>query len=152
VIAAALATLALAGASCHVQGTGLFTGPDPACTPGRFQRLTREQVCASKDRPSTPTTVRRRVLGNYGVPGWTGANGEVDHREPVFLGGLTVAGNLWPEAGPATNNPKDELERYVRRRICTGDPEPMTVRTGRLIFLGSWVAAFRFYHLDVLRF
>jgi len=141
---ATVVTSVLLAASCHVGGHGAFVVPDNLCTPGAYQRLTRAQVCTSKDRPALPVAERRRLLASYGVPKWTGANGELDHRVPLFLGGLTVRSNLWPEVGSIPNQ-KDRLEVYVRRRICTRLPHPMSVRTGIRIFLSNWVHAYHAY-------
>lgn len=124
-------------ASCVVTFAAGQPAPDNVCTPGAYERLSVAQVCATKTRPSLRVTVRRRVLGNYGVPGWSGANGEIDHRVPLFLGGLTTAGNLWPEPGPVPNE-KDRLEFRVYRRVCFRDPRPMRVRTAIRLFLADW--------------
>jgi hypothetical protein len=150
-IATVFTALTLA-ASCHAHGPVPFVAPDNTCTPGQYLRLSRAQVCASKDRPSLRAAVRRRVLANYGVPGWKGANGEIDHRVPFFLGGTTTVGNLWPEAGPdprVGQNPKDRLEEYVRRRVCTSTQTrprgTMSVGSARRIFLSDWRFAYRWY-------
>lgn len=129
--------------TCKIFGKAPFTTPDnsKSCTPGAFTRLSHQQVCASKNRPSLTASTRRTVLSNYGVPNWTGANGEIDHRIPVFLGGLTVARNLWPESG-SIPNPKDALEFRVFRRVCFGDPVKMRVKTARRIFLSNWILAY----------
>src|SRR4051812_13940791 len=134
-VAFMVATGSAHASRCHTTGHAPFTAPSNACTPGSFVRLSRAEVCQSKDRPTLRAAVRRRVLADYGVPGWTGANGELDHRIPFFLGGLATASNLWPETGTIPN-PKDRLEAYVRRRVCLRRPHPMTVRTARLIFAG----------------
>jgi len=153
-LAVSMVAVAHAGAaSCH-HGTGPFTAPDNACTPGagrivgRTEAQRRAFVCSSKDRPSIPAAVRRQMLGEYGVPGWTGASGEIDHRWPLFLGGLTVEDNLWPEPG-AIPNPKDRLEAVIRRRVCDGRPHGMRVRTAVRLFLADWRAGFTYYVLGV---
>lgn len=118
--------------------------PDNAwnCTPGAFQRLSKAQVCNGSNRPSLRAAVRREVLTEYQVPNWTGVNGEIDHRVPVFLGGLTVAANLWPEPGSIPNL-KDRLEFRVYRMVCFADPSPLRVRTARRIFLADWRHTYR---------
>jgi hypothetical protein len=127
----------------------------PACTPGAYVALKPAQVCTHKDRPSLPAADRRRILVEYGVPNWTGAMGEIDHRVPFALGGLTNAQNLWPEAGPIPNQ-KDRLEDYVYRRVCHYDPvtgklkPTMRVKTAVRIFLRpDWRREARRYHLDL---
>jgi hypothetical protein len=133
--------------SCRITGTAPFTAPDPRCTPGAFVRKTRADVCdGNTDRPNLPAAERRRLLANYGVPGWTGRDGEVDHLVPIALGGLTVRANLWVERGPIPN-PKDRLEAVIYRRVCFGDPAPMRVRTAVRVFSADWRAAFTYYVL-----
>lgn len=141
-----LATLLLT-ATCAVSWSHGLPGPDNklACTPGSADHLSRAQVCTPKDRPYTPVAVRREVLALYGVPNWTGANGEIDHRVPFALGGRTNRENLWPEPGTIPNQ-KDRLEFYVWRRICIR--HSMRVRTARRIFLGDWRAYYFYYHLN----
>jgi hypothetical protein len=141
-----LAVLLAAAALCHTGGAGAFTTPDdsPECTPGSMVRLTQQQACTQTDRPTTPARVRREVLTDYGVPGWTSANGEIDHRVPWFLTHDAAAENLWPEPGRRPN-PKDRLEDYVYRRVCRDRPHAMRVSTARQIFLGDWRVAYRKY-------
>ncbi len=93
--------------------------PDNDCTPGSRQPLTRTRVCKSKDRPDLPDSERRFILRSYGVPRWTGDDGELDHRIPFFRGGRTNRRNVWPERG-AIPNRKDALERLAYERVCHG--------------------------------
>jgi hypothetical protein len=145
-IVAALAALALA-APCHTTGTAPFTAPDSLCTPGAFVRKTKTDVCDGQTvRPSLPAAERRHIVTAYGVPGWTGANGELDHRVPLALGGVTDHRNVWPEAGPLPN-PKDRLEAVIFRRVCKGLPHPMRVRTAVNVFRADWRAGFTYYVL-----
>lgn len=125
------------GAACRVQGSGDLVRPDDGCTPGAFDRLSRAAVCRHKQRPSLPVTERLRILREYGVPAWSGRDGELDHRVPFFLGGKTTEDNLWPERGEIPNE-KDRVENEVRRRVCKGS---MTVAQARAVFLGDWTKA-----------
>lgn len=143
---AAMVVPAEGAVPCKIGGRGQFTTPDNACTPGAYTVLPRfprhpgePSVCITKDRPSLPVAQRRKLLVEYGVPGWTGRDGELDHRVPVFLGGLTVEDNLWPERG-AIPNRKDALEVLVRRRICVD--RTMRVRTAVRLFLADWRHAY----------
>lgn len=135
------------GPSCRIVGSGAFTAPDNSCTPGRWairgasEARRREFVCSSKPRPGLSVFERRRLLSEYGVTGWTGKDGELDHRVPLFLGGLTVEDNLWPQRGGIPNR-KDRLEQVVRRRVCDGEPHPMRVRTAVRLFLADWRHAY----------
>ncbi len=145
VVFGALVCVSSAHASvCHVVGTAPYSRPDQDCTPGSYSFLTEAQVCVTKDRADLTAATRRLVLTRYGLPAWTGLSGELDHRVPVFLGGRTNAGNVWPEPGPRPNL-KDRLEWLVRYRICVlGN---MRVAYARHIFLGSWVLYWRRYVL-----
>jgi hypothetical protein len=148
-IAAALAALALA-APCHTTGTPPFTAPSNACTPGAFVRKTHADVCDGDTvRPTLPAAERRAILANYGVPTFSGATGEIDHRVPLVLGGVTDRRNLWPEAEVAGQNPKDKLEFRLYRRVCFNDPHPMRVRTAVRVFLADWRAGFMYYVLGI---
>jgi hypothetical protein len=140
-----IAALAVAVA-CHVGGAGPMLAPDNdlACTPGSYQRLTAVQVCSSKIRPYLPAAVRRDILARYHVPAWSGADGELDHRVPLFLGGNTNRRNLWPERGPIPNA-KDRLEAYVYGRVCRD--RNMRVRTAVRMFLADWRGAYVAYGL-----
>lgn len=139
-----IATLLMV-AACHVGGHAPLVTPDNACTPGSYTRLTRAQACTSKDRPSLPAADRRWIVSRYGVPGWSGVNGELDHRVPFFLGGNTNRRNIWPEVG-SIPNAKDSLEFYVRRRVCV--THTMRVRTAVRLFLSNWVQAYSYYGLN----
>jgi hypothetical protein len=138
------ALLIAAAAACHTGGAAPLVLPDSRCTPGSRVALTKAQACTPTDRPTTPASVRREVLTQYGVPGWSGRNGEIDHRVPWFLTHDSSENNLWPEPG-AIPNPKDRLEGYVYLRVCHGSPRPMRTATARRIFRGNWVRWYRFY-------
>jgi hypothetical protein len=136
----------LAAAACNVSGTPPFVRPDPICTPGAYEHLSRPEVCTHKPRPPLPSAERRWILVSYGIPDWTGRDGEIDHRVAFFLGGTTDRRNLWPQIGRVPNA-KDALEAYTYRRVCTSRPYPMRVGTARAIFMGDWVVALRKYRL-----
>jgi hypothetical protein len=131
--------------ACHVTGAAPMLAPDNgmACTPGSYTHLTTQQACTSKVRPYLPAGVRRDILTRYRVPTWTGRDGELDHRVPLFLGGRTTRRNLWPEAG-SIPNAKDKLELYVYGRVCRY--RSMRVRTAVRMFLADWRHAYRAYH------
>jgi hypothetical protein len=131
-------------ATCVLLGSGAFTAPPRACTPGTYRHLTRAAVCVHHDRPTLHAADRRTILARYGRTTWTGNDGELDHRVPFFLGGLTDPSNEWPEPG-SLPNPKDRLEFYVYRRVCDGKPHAMRVRTARRVFLHDWRVAYRRY-------
>ena len=135
-------TAILASVACQVGGHAPFYKPDNACTPGAYVRKTVADICdGDTDRPSLPAGERRIIITNYGVPGWSGADGELDHRVPLVLGGTTDRRNIWPERGSIPNT-KDRLENYVYRRVCS---HTMRLRTARIIFLNDWVVHYREY-------
>src|SRR3954470_24486824 len=103
-LAALAATVTLAFVPAHASSTcrldhHALPTPDNAwsCTPGDYDRLTHAEVCDGTPKHTLPAAVRRDVLARYGVPDWTGRDGEIDHRVPLFLGGRTDRANLWPE-------------------------------------------------------
>jgi hypothetical protein len=125
--------------ACTIGGHGAFTVADKDCTPGARERMSRTRVCTSKKRPYLPADERRFILASYRVPGWTGEDGELDHRIPFFLGGRTDRRNIWPEPGPIPNR-KDALERLAYERVCNGH---MRVRRAVRWFRGDWRVAYR---------
>jgi hypothetical protein len=84
----------LAAAVCHIGGQVPFLRPDDDCTPGAFDPLTRAQACRHNERPSLAAADRRFILASYGVPGFSGGDGELDHRVPFSLGGTTDRANI----------------------------------------------------------
>jgi hypothetical protein len=125
--------------ACTIGGHGAFTVPDNTCTPGARKRMSRARVCTSKDRPYLPVDERRFILASYGVPGWDGDDGELDHRIPFFLGGRTDRRNIWPEPGPIPNR-KDSLERLAYERVCNGH---MRIFRAVRWFKRDWRVAYR---------
>jgi hypothetical protein len=155
-IALLLTTLA-----CHVGGAAPFVTPDQRCTPGAYatlapvvstdspavrERKERTAACTHKARPPLPPLDRTWILRSYGVPGWSGHDGELDHRVPFFLGGTTDRRNIWPEVGRIPNT-KDQLEFYVFDRVCKRQPHPMRVSTARHLFFGDWPEVGARFHL-----
>jgi hypothetical protein len=128
--------------STCLMGSGDFTAPKIACTPGAYDRV----ACITRDRPSLPAADRRAILKRYRLTKWSGADGELDHRVPFFLGGKTNKRNIWPERGLASNNPKDKLEYYIYRRVCV--KHNMTIRNGRRIFLTDWRVWYKRYQKE----
>ena len=123
-------------------GALLFPLPDNNCTPGEYDS---RQVCTQNTRTYLPTADRTKIINEYGFLTWSGTRGELDHRVPVFLGGLTTTKNVWPERG-AIPNLKDKLEFSIYRRVCVN--HTMRPRTARFIFRGDWTAYYRKYISD----
>src|SRR5438552_1889918 len=106
--------------SCHARGSGLFSRPDPRCTPGAVEpEVSQRNIAATICRRRYTDTVRppewvtepekRASMLAYGDTGPLRAF-EYDHLVPLALAGsANDPGNLWPEPGPSPN-PKDALE------------------------------------------
>jgi hypothetical protein len=139
--------------SCHAIGSGLYSRPDPHCTPGALnpavtQATLGQTICHSgwtkTVRPPTRITDREKAesIAAYGDPGPVGAY-EYDHFVPLELGGaVNDARNLWPEPG-GSPNPKDTLEGELRRQVCDG---AMTLAHAQRAIAANWVALARSPH------
>ena len=114
--------------SCHAIGTGLYSRPDPTCTPGALnpavtQATIDRTICVegwtSTVRPPESITEQEKAasMAAYGDTGSLG-DYEYDHFVPLELGGATNdPRNLWPEPG-ASPNPKDTVENELRQKVC----------------------------------
>ena len=117
-----------AAGTCHPIGTGLYSRPDPHCTPGALDPAVTqadigrtichagwtatirppEAITEAEKRASMLAYGDARPLRDY----------EYDHFVPLELGGATnAAANLWPEPG-ASPNPKDRVEDELNRAVC----------------------------------
>jgi hypothetical protein len=111
-------------------GSGLYSRPDPHCTPGALnpavtQATIDRTICVTgwthTVRPPESITEQEKAasMAAYGDTGSMGAY-EYDHFVPLELGGATNdPRNLWPEPG-ASPNPKDRVEDELRREVCDG--------------------------------
>jgi hypothetical protein len=116
--------------SCHTRGSGLFSRPDPRCTPGALnpavtQATIDRTICVSgwteTVRPPESVTEAEKAasMAAYGDGGAMG-DYEYDHFVPLELGGATNdPRNLWPEPG-GTPNPKDDVENELHDEVCGG--------------------------------
>ena len=135
--------------SCHASGSGLYSLPDPGCTPGAIdpavtQANIARTICragySESVRPSESITEREKVasLRSYGDHKPLHAY-EYDHLVSLELGGApNDARNLWPEPGP-TPNPKDSLENRLHARVCD---HQMTLAAAQLAIARDWVSAY----------
>jgi len=136
--------------SCHARGRGLFSLPDPSCTPGAVDpTVTQANIGATICRSGYTKTIRpaediteaekraslaaygdRRPLHDY----------EYDHLVSLELGGArNDPRNLWPEPG-ASPNPKDSLENRLNARVCDGE---MKLAAAQILIARDWVIAWR---------
>jgi hypothetical protein len=116
--------------SCHAIGTGLYSRPDPSCTPGALnlavtQATIDRTICVegwtATVRPPESITEQEKAasMAAYGDTGSLG-DYEYDHFVPLELGGATNdPRNLWPEPG-GSPNPKDAVENDLRQKVCDG--------------------------------
>jgi len=139
--------------SCHASGSGLYSRPDPRCTPGALdpavkQANINQTICRSGwtetvRPPEYITEAEKRLsLDAYGDrrPIW---DYEYDHFVPLELGGATNdPRNLWPEPG-ASPNPKDAVENYLNREVCD---HTMTLARAQAAIVANWVAIYRQLH------
>ena len=136
--------------SCHALGSGLYSRPDPACTPGALNPAVTpatigRTICAAgwteTVRPPESITEPEKVasMAAYGDTGSTGSY-EYDHLVPLELGGATNdPHNLWPEQG-ASPNPKDAVEDQLRQAVCGGR---LSLATAQREIATNWVALAR---------
>lgn len=135
--------------SCHARGTGLFSLPDPRCTPGAVspavtQANISSTICrrgyTEKVRPPESVTEpeKKASLAAYGDTEPLHAY-EYDHLVPLELGGaVNDPRNLWPEPG-ASPNLKDALEDRLRSMVCAGE---LTLAAARAAIATNWVSAY----------
>jgi hypothetical protein len=144
--------------SCHAVGSGLYSRPDPRCTPGTLnpavtQARIGSTICRSgwtaSARPPESVTEPEKFtsMDAYGDRG-SASSYEYDHDVPLELGGaVNDPRNLWPEPDyPSSSgfylNPKDHLERALNRLVCGGD---MPLSKAQLLIAADWVSAYHRY-------
>ncbi|HUB04479.1 MAG TPA: hypothetical protein VMA76_05395 [Solirubrobacteraceae bacterium] len=136
--------------SCHARGSGLFSLPDPRCTPGAVSpAVTQANIHATICRRGYTETVRppesvtepekKASLAAYGDAEPL-HDFEYDHLVPLELGGaVNDPRNLWPEPGDSPN-PKDALEDRLRSMVCDG---ALALAAARREIATDWVSAYR---------
>jgi hypothetical protein len=136
--------------TCHARGSGLYSLPDPRCTPGAVDpgvtqsniavTICHDGYAASVRPPESVTTPEKRAsMAAYGDTGPPG-DYEYDHLVPLELGGAANdPRNLWPEPG-ASPNPKDALEDRLRALVCSGR---LGLAGAQREIATDWIAAYR---------
>ncbi|MGP0053424.1 MAG: hypothetical protein ACLPZR_31925, partial [Solirubrobacteraceae bacterium] len=136
--------------SCHAIGSGLYSRPDPACTPGALdpavtQATIDRTICVEgwTDTVRPPESItepeKSASMSAYGDSG-SPAGYEYDHFVPLELGGATNdPRNLWPEPG-ASPNPKDAVEDELRSKVCDGQ---ISLAAAQRDIVKNWVALAR---------
>jgi hypothetical protein len=132
--------------SCRAIGSGLYSRPDPRCTPGALnphvtQATIRRTICRDgwtatvRPREVITEAEKRDSMLAYGDTRSIG-DYEYDHFVPLELGGATNdARNLWPERG-ASPNPKDNVENELNRAVCDGR---MSLGRAQRLIVADWV-------------
>jgi hypothetical protein len=135
--------------SCHARGSGLFSLPDPRCTPGAVSPAVTQSsidstICTDgyTERVRPPESItepeKKASLAAYG-DALPLHDYEYDHLVPLELGGATNdPRNLWPEPG-ASPNPKDSLEDRLRSMVCDGQ---LTLAVAQREIAVNWIAAY----------
>ncbi len=138
--------------SCHARGRGLFSLPDPRCTPGAIDPAVTQSdlhstICRSgyseSVRPPESVTEpeKRASLVAYGDHKPL-HDYEYDHLVSLELGGArNDPRNLWPEPG-ASPNLKDALEARLHARVCE---DTLTLAAAQLGLAQDWVTAYHRY-------
>ena len=133
--------------SCHAIGAGLYSRPDPHCTPGALnpavtQGTVEQTICkdgwtATVRPPESVTEAEKAAsMAAYGDAG-PPSGYEYDHLLPLSLGGaVNDARNLWPEPG-ASPNPKDAIENELRATVCDGQ---ITLAQAQHAITTNWIA------------
>jgi hypothetical protein len=132
--------------TCHARGSGLYSLPDPSCTPGAVnpavtQATLDQTICVvgwtQTVRPPVSYTepLKYQQMAAYGDAGPASAY-EEDHLVPLELGGSpTDPRNLWPEPG-GSPNPKDAVETAAKRAVCSG---AMTLAAAQQAIAADWI-------------
>jgi len=143
------------GGSCRARGAGIYSRPDPRCTPGALNpAVTQATIGSTICHSGWTSTVRPREsitepekLGSMRAYGDRGrpSSYEYDHEVPLELGGaLNDPRNLWPEPDyPGVSrsfylNPKDKVERTLNRLVCAGK---MPLSRAQRLIASDWVSA-----------
>src|SRR3984885_3656164 len=116
--------------SCHATGSGEYSEPDAACTPGALnpavtQATIGQTICVSgyttNIRPSTSITDPEKLASMAAYDDGTRTSAyEYDHLISLELGGaVNDPRDLWPEPG-ASPNPKDSVENTLHSMVCDG--------------------------------
>jgi hypothetical protein len=134
----------------HVSAARLMI-PDPGLTPGATILMTRDQVCRATSIKNKPVSsaVEREVLKEYGIGTSRARTYEVDYLITPALGGADDIHNLWPESYEAivwNAHIKDQLEDYLRDRVCAGTLDLATAQRDLAV---NWIDAYkRYFHTE----
>ncbi len=135
--------------SCQYRGRGLYSEPDPRCTPGALNPAVRGATIGS-------TICRKGWTATVRPPEWVTepekrasmaayrndaplSDVEEDRDVPLAFGGaVNDSRNLWPEPG-ASPNPKDLLEDELNELVCE---RRLSLASARQAIVSDWAAAY----------
>jgi hypothetical protein len=128
-----------------------LTLPDRNLTPGATVFMSRDEVCratSTRNKP-VPVSLQREVFQEYGMRSARARAYEVDYLITPALGGADDIHNLWPESYEATvwnAHVKDQLEDYLRDRVCAGMLDLTTAQRDLAV---NWIDAYkRYFHTN----
>jgi hypothetical protein len=125
--------------------------PDPALTPGATVLMTRDEVCRATSTKNKPVSsaLQREVFREYGMRSARPRAYEVDYLITPALGGADDIHNLWPESYEAivwNAHVKDQLEDYLRDRVCAGTLDLAMAQRDLAV---NWIDAYkRYFHTE----
>jgi hypothetical protein len=125
--------------------------PDRSLTPGATVLMSREEVCqaTSANNKRVSPALQREVFREYGMRPAAPHAYEVDYLIPPALGGADDIHNLWPESYEAivwNARVKDQLEDYLRDRVCAGTLDLAAAQQDLAV---NWIDAYkRYFHTD----
>jgi hypothetical protein len=139
--------------------------PVMACTPGSVRSdITDDTKAATICNPHWSTSTIRApksetdrlktiAMQAYGVPASARATTELDHDEPLELGGSNDVSNFWAErsdlSGQGFRNSKDDVENRLHAAVCGRIPgmRPVSLRDAQIAIARDWVTAEAVLHV-----
>jgi hypothetical protein len=126
--------------------------PKHSLTPGATRNVTISDVCSMAHEEvvrEVSTSMRQRVLQEYGILNARAGEYEIDYLIAPGLGGAEDIHNLWPQ--PYTSQKrnayaKDALEERLHQLVCSGD---LDLATAQRDISADWIAAYKkYFHTD----
>lgn len=133
--------------------------PVTSCTPGSVRSdITDATKAATICNPHWSTRTIRApqsetdrlktiAMAVYGVPASARATTELDHEEPLELGGSNDVSNLWAQRsdlpGQGFRNSKDDVENRLHAAVCGRIPgvRPVALRDAQVAIARNWTTA-----------
>jgi hypothetical protein len=123
------------------------TSPDRHLTPGATRPVNIRDVCTAQEEVivNVPTSLRQKVLQEYGIVDARPGDYEIDYLIAPGLGGTEDIRNLWPEpyrTGMWNAHVKDALEERLHDLVCSGQ---LDLSTAQRDIANDWIAAYKKY-------